>query len=69
MFIMSANDLQALLAQAFEEPELEARLQDRQADPVAVAASAGYSITAEEFNNAQKSWENWRISSVHDEEI
>lgn len=69
MAFMSANDLQALLAQAFEEPELDARLKDRQADPVAVAASAGYSITAEEFTNAQRSWENWRISSLHDEEI
>ena len=66
---MSANDLQALLAQAFDEPELEARLQDRKADPVAVAASAGYSITAEEFNNARESWENWRISNLHDEEL
>jgi hypothetical protein len=66
---MSANDLQALLAQAFEEPELEARLQDCKADPVAVAASAGYTITFEEFSNSQRSWENWRISSVHDEEI
>lgn len=66
---MSANDLQALLAQAFDEPELEARLQAATADPVAVAAAAGYSITAEEFNNAQQSWENWRISSLHDEEF
>ena len=66
---MSANDLQALLARAFEEPELEARLQDGNDDPVTVAASAGYTITAEEFSNSQRSWENWRISSVHDEEI
>lgn len=66
---MSANDLQALLARAFEEPELEARLRDEKADPVAVAATAGYTITAEEFSNAQKSWEIWRMSSVHDEEF
>jgi predicted ribosomally synthesized peptide with nif11-like leader len=66
---MSANDLQALLAKAFEDPELQARLKDGKADPVAVAAEAGFSITAEEFKNAQKSWENWRISSVHDEEF
>jgi len=66
---MSNNDLQALLARAYDEPELEARLRERSADPVAVAASAGYNITAEEFNNARQSWENWRISSVHDEEI
>jgi predicted ribosomally synthesized peptide with nif11-like leader len=66
---MSANDLQALLARAYDEPELDARLSDRSADPVAVAAAAGYSITAEEFNTARQSWENWRISSVHDEEI
>ena len=66
---MSANDLQALLAQAFEEPDLEARLQDDKADPVAVAAREGFTITAEEFRNARQSWENWRISSVHDEEI
>jgi hypothetical protein len=66
---MAANDLQALLAKAYDEPELDARLRDRSADPVAVAASAGYSITAEEFSNARQSWENWRISSVHDEEI
>lgn len=69
MLSMSANDLQALLAQAFDEPELEARLHDDKADPVAVAASAGYSITAEEFNNSRESWETWRISSIHDEEI
>jgi len=66
---MSANDLQALLAQAFDEPELQAQLNDAAVDPVAVAASAGYSITAEEFTNARQSWENWRISSVHDEEF
>ena len=66
---MPANDLQALLAKAYDEPELDARLRDRSADPVAVAAAAGYSITAEELSNARQAWETWRISSVHDEDI
>ena len=66
---MSASGLQGLLAQAFENPELEAQLKAKDADPVAVANAAGFSITAEEFHNAQTSWENWRITALHDEEL
>jgi len=66
---MSASDLQTLLSKSFDDPELEARLTDRNADPVEVAASVGLHITAQEYANAQESWENWRISSVHDEEF
>ena len=66
---MSSSDLQTLLSKSFDEPELEAKLQAPHADPVAVAASVGLHITAQEYANAQESWENWRISSVHDEEF
>jgi len=66
---MSNSDLQTLLSKSFEDPELEAKLTASNADPVAVAASFGLRITAEEFANAQKSWENWRISSMHDDEV
>ena len=65
---MASSDLRALLSKTFEDPALEASLRAQGADPVAVAAAAGYRITAEEFSNAEKSWDNWRLSSLHDEE-
>ena len=65
---MARSDLQTLLSKSYDDPELEARLHANNADPVAVAASVGLQITAEEFANSQESWENWRISSLHDEE-
>ena len=68
-FTMSASDLRTLLAKSFDDPELEAKLTAQNADPVQVAASVGLHITAQEYANAQESWENWRISSVHDEEV
>jgi hypothetical protein len=66
---MTASDLQTLLSRSFEDPELEAQLKAQDADPVAVAASVGLHITAQEFAKAQESWETWRMSSVHDEEF
>lgn len=57
------------MAQAFENPELDAQLNANGADPVAVADAAGFSITAEEFRNAVLSWENWRMTAIHDEEF
>lgn len=66
---MASPDLRALLSQTFEDPELDAQLRAKDADPVAVAASAGFQITAEEFGNAEQSWDNWRMSALHDEEI
>jgi len=56
------------MAATVDDPELEARLKAPGADPVAVASAAGFTITAEEFQNAQQAWENWRISGIHDEE-
>ena len=44
-------------------------LQDRKADPLALAASARFRNTAEAFNNTQKAWQNWRLTSLHDKEI
>ncbi|MEB3235119.1 MAG: Nif11-like leader peptide family natural product precursor [Cyanobacteriota bacterium] len=66
---MTDAGLRGLLAKAFEDPELEARLKAPGADVVGLAAAAGFSITAEEFSNALKSWENWRISAMHDDEV
>ena len=66
---MASSDLRALLSKTFEDPDLEAKLRAQGSDPVAVAAAAGYNITAEEFSNAQKSWDNWRMSALHDEEF
>ncbi|MDI9407131.1 MAG: Nif11 family protein [Chitinophagaceae bacterium] len=65
---MAASGLQGLMAATVDDPELEARLKAPGADPVAVASAAGFTITAEEFQNAQQAWENWRISGIHDEE-
>lgn len=65
---MSASDLRGLLKAAYDSPDLEARLKAPGADPVAIAAEAGFSITAEEFSNALEAWESWRISSIHDDE-
>jgi hypothetical protein len=65
---MSATGLQGLLKAAFDDPELEARLKAPGADVVAIAAASGFTITAEEFGNALKAWETWRMTSIHDEE-
>ena len=66
---MASSDLRALLSKSFEDPELEAQLKSKGSDPVAVAAAAGFRITAEEFSNAEQSWDNWRMSALHDEEF
>ncbi|MGL6133095.1 MAG: Nif11-like leader peptide family RiPP precursor [Prochlorococcaceae cyanobacterium] len=65
---MSSSGLQGLLKAAFNDPELEARLKAPGADAVAIAAEAGFTITAEDFNNSLQAWESWRMSSIHDEE-
>ena len=65
---MPATGLQGLLKAAFNDPALEAQLKAPGADAVAIAAAAGFSITADEFNNALQAWEDWRISGIHDEE-
>jgi predicted ribosomally synthesized peptide with nif11-like leader len=65
---MAASGLQGLLAATVDDPELESRLKAPGADPVAIAGAAGFTITAEEFQNAQQAWDNWRISRIHDEE-
>jgi predicted ribosomally synthesized peptide with nif11-like leader len=65
---MTAAGLKGLLKAAFNDPALEARLTAPGADTVAIAAEAGYTITAEEFSQALEGWEEWRISSIHDVE-
>lgn len=65
---MSSSGLQGLLKAASDDPELEASLKAPDADVVTIAAAAGFTITAEEFANAQEAWENWRITSIHDTE-
>lgn len=65
---MTASGLRGLLKAAFDNPDLEARLKAPGADPVAIAAEAGFTVTAEEFSNALEAWEEWRISRIHDEE-
>ena len=53
---------------AYNDPALEARLKAPGADPVAIAAEAGFTITAEDFKNSLQAWESWRMSRIHDEE-
>ncbi|TVS01791.1 MAG: Nif11 family protein [Cyanobium sp. PLM2.Bin73] len=65
---MSPSGLRDLMKAAYDNPDLEARLKTPGADPVAIAAEAGFSITAEEFSNALEAWESWRMSSIHDDE-
>ncbi len=65
---MTAPGLKGLLKAAFNDPELEDKLKAPEADVVAIAADAGYTITAEEFSNALAGWEDWRRSSLYDEE-
>jgi predicted ribosomally synthesized peptide with nif11-like leader len=65
---MAASGLQDLLKAAFDDPDLESRPKVSGADVVAIAAAAGFTITAEEFANAQQAWENWRMISIHDQE-
>jgi predicted ribosomally synthesized peptide with nif11-like leader len=65
---MSASGLQGLLKAAFDDPDLEARLKAPEADVVAIAEAAGFSVTTEEFSNALQAWDNWRLTSIHDME-
>ena len=65
---MSGTGLRGLLKAAFDNPALEARLKAPGADVVAIAAAEGFTITSEEFSHALEAWEDWRMSSIHDEE-
>jgi hypothetical protein len=49
---MSVGGLRGLLKAAFNDPQLEELRKAPGADPMAVAAAAGFTITAEEFSNA-----------------
>ena len=66
---MSSNELQQFLARVFQDPELEARLQAQGADPEAIAAEAGFTISAQDYVNSQAGWQDWQRSSTFDEDI
>lgn len=65
---MTAPGLRGLLKAAFDDPDLEAQLKAPGADVVSIAEAAGLTITAEEFSQALQAWDNWRLSTIHDEE-
>ena len=66
---MAVTGLQGLLALAYEDLELEARLKAPGADVVAIAAEIGFTITAEEFSQAMDSWEDCRLTSLGDVDL
>jgi hypothetical protein len=38
------------------------------ADPTAIAAAAGFTITASDYSASQARWKEWKLSSTYDEE-
>lgn len=65
---MTSPSLRLFLAQVFQDQALENALSQPDADPVAVAASVGFLIDEAEYRMSLGSWEQWRLSGVHDEE-
>ncbi|MFM7312997.1 MAG: Nif11-like leader peptide family RiPP precursor [Cyanobium sp.] len=66
---MTTTQLQQFLACVSQDPELESRLEARGADPEAIAAAAGFTITAHDYAQSQARWHEWRLSSSYDEEF
>jgi predicted ribosomally synthesized peptide with nif11-like leader len=66
---MTSSQLQQFLARVSQDPELERRLEDGNADPEAIAASAGFSISARDFAESQAGWKDWKLSSSFDEDL
>lgn len=66
---MSADQLKGFLARIFDDADLRAKLSAPEADPVAIAAAAGFSITLEDYQRAQAAWKDWDLSRQGDVEI
>ena len=66
---MTSTQLQQFLAFVSQDPELESRLEARGADPEAIAAAAGFSISAHDYAESRARWNDWKLSSSFDEEI
>lgn len=66
---MTSSQLQQFLAHVSQDPELERRLEDGNADPEAIAAAAGFTISARDYVTSQLGWNDWKLSSSFDEDI
>jgi predicted ribosomally synthesized peptide with nif11-like leader len=66
---MTSSQLQQFLARVSQDPELERRLEAAGADPSAIAAAAGFTITTHDYSASQARWHEWRLSSTYDEEM
>lgn len=67
--VMSAEQLKAFLAKAWDDADLQNKLNAVGADPVAIAAAAGFSITLEDYQRAKAAWKDWDLSRQGDLEI
>jgi len=65
---MTSSQLRLFLARVFEDQALEDALDLPNADPVAIAASEGFTIDLSEYLQSSGSWEQWRLSGVHDDD-
>jgi len=65
---MTTDQLRLFLTRVFEDQALEDALNQPNADPVAIAASEGFIIDHSEYLQSTGSWEQWRLSGVHDDE-
>lgn len=65
---MTSSQLQQFLARVSQDPELESRLEACGADPVAIAADTGFTITLGDYSASRARWQEWKLSSTYDEE-
>ena len=66
---MTSSQLQQFLARVNQEPELERRLEADNADPEAIAASAGFTISARDYAQSKAGWQDWTLSRSFDEDF
>ncbi|MEI8250739.1 MAG: Nif11-like leader peptide family RiPP precursor [Synechococcus sp. ELA057] len=65
---MARDQLRKFLAHVWENPDLQDKLESRDAAPVAIAAAAGFVISEQEYADARAGWQAWQLSSSYDEE-
>jgi len=66
---MTSSQLQQFLARVSQDPELERRLEAGNADPEAIAAAAGFTISARDYAQSQAGWQDWKLASAFDEDL
>ncbi len=61
---MSQEDLKQFLAAVRQDPSLQEQLRQPDADPVALAAAAGYRISAEEYQEGLEALSEEEIETI-----